>query len=343
MATAHWRTNHTVADLYNSPDADWAFHQLVRLLLPNETQPEDILDQLSQRVNFNASQAQDFPPGEIRSVIPMVAGEVGKEKTTITCNHYNIAGLGGPLPEPFAEMLRDNVAFGDGAMAAFINIFNNRIQGLRYLIRARTDNTLTSTLAPQSVTGQFLLGLSGHLSEQQRALHQQSSDTLIGLAGDLANARMTLPTITKLLRVTLDLPLLQMNCLQGRWLTVQSSDHTLLGEANHRLGGVATLGRKIWDQQAAFELVIGPMPTNRIQELVPQGKDHDKLKRLIQWISDTRCDCKITLVGEEDTRSVALLSARKNQTNTLGFGSWLSGEKSVQKRVSFMLYLANGG
>ncbi|MCJ8273810.1 MAG: type VI secretion system baseplate subunit TssG [Psychrosphaera sp.] len=341
MATTHWRTGHTVADLYSADDAVWSFHQLVRLLLPTQVKEDELLDQINRRFDFKASEAQDFPSGEIRRVKPVNPAKPFGDKNQITCNHYNIAGLGGPLPEPFVEMLRDDQVYGEGAMAAFVNIFNNRIQALRYLIKAATDNNLTSSRAAESKTGQFLLSLSGHLGAEQRALHQQSSDTLIGLAGELANTRMTLPTITRLLRITLDLALIKMNCLLGRWLTVESSDHTLLGNANHRLGTQAVLGKKFWDQQAAFELVLGPMPASRLQQLVPGGNDHNKLRHLVEWISDKRCDCKITLVCQQNSATVATLSKQKNQTNTLGYGAWLSGEQSTAKKVSFMLNLVH--
>jgi type VI secretion system protein ImpH len=341
MATAHWRTGYSVTDLYACPDADWSFHQLVRLLLPSGTGDDEILSQINANIDFKASVAMDFPPGAIRVVTPGSVNDSGaNSKTQINCADHNIAGLEGPLPEPFVDMLRDNQLAGDGAMAAFIDLFNQRIQSLRYLIRARTDNTLASALAPETVTGQFLLALSGHLSEQQRVLHQQSSDTLIGLAGDLANSRMTLPTIRQLLQVALDLPLLELQCLLGRWLTVESCDHTLLGSANHRLGGEATLGKQIWDQQAAFELVIGPISASRLHVLVPGGAEHARLRSLVEWISDSRCDCKITLVCEKDIGTVTALSKTDNQTNSLGFGSWLSGKKNAQQRVSFMLNLA---
>ena len=338
MATAHWRTGHTVADLMGNPDADWGFHQLVRLLLPTDVTDDQLLAEIDRFIDFQASMAQDFPPGAIREVVPKDPEQLN-DKTRVTCAGYNIAGLGGPLPAPFVDMMIDDLAFGQGAMNAFVNIFNNRIQALRYLIKALTDDTLASTLAAESRTGKFMLALSGHLSQAQRDLHGQSDDNLIGLAGDLANVRMSLPTVRKLFKVSMDLPLLKMNCLLGRWLNVQEADHTLLGQANNRLGGVATLGRKIWDQQAAFELEIGPISAERIQQLVPGGDEHQRLRQLIEWISDCRCDCKVTLICQQDTGSAVKLEGRKNNSNSLGFGSWLTGQRAEQKRTSFMLYL----
>jgi type VI secretion system ImpH/TssG family protein len=342
MATTHWRTGYSVNDLYNEKDVGWSFYQLVRLLLPNQVSQDELLEHLSNYVEFASSLSQDFPAGEIRRVeVADSSAQGGNNKTKITCNNYNIAAVNGPLPEPFVEMLRDDQIQNDGAMNAFINIFNNRIQALRYLVHAFTNNNLTSSYAADTSTGQLLLSLSGHLNKEQRKFHQQTDDTYIGLAGDLANCRMNLPTIRKLLHRILGVHLHAMNSLLGRWLTVEESDHTHIGKQNHRLGSEATLGKKIWDQQAIFELVIGPLTVSRVQELVPEGKDYPQLKKLVEWISELRCDCKITLMCEPNSTNETTLSQHKNQTNSLGYGTWLSGIKSNEQSVSYMVNLAH--
>ena len=338
MATTHWRTGHTVADLLRAPDAGWSFHQLVRVMLPPDLPEDELLETIAEKIAFVGSQARDFPPGDIRSVVPAA---LDGDKAQITCANYNLAGVSGPLPEPFVELLQQDLTYGKGAMAAFIDIFNSRLQSLRYLLRARTDNTLTSSSAEDSMTGKVMLSLSGHLDERNRELHGQSANVLMGLAGLLANCRTSLPVIRQLFQVVLGLDVIEMKSLIGRWLTVAEEDHTLLGRANNRLGSQATLGRKIWDQQAAFGLTLGPMPLDRLEQLQPGGNEHHKLRQLVEWVSDVRCDCRVTLICEQDRASVAKLSHQKNKTNTLGFCSWLSGKQSEQKRVSFMLHTAH--
>ena len=343
MATTHWRTGHTVKDLYQDKDIAWSFYQLVRLLLPTKVSQDELLEQLDKSVEFSASLSQDFPAGDIRDIEFIDENNKSSidRKATITCNYYNVAALGGPLPEPFVEMMRDDQSHGQGGMNGFINIFNNRIQALRYLVQAYTNNNLTSTVAAETSTGQLLLSLSGHLYKAQRQLHQQSDETYIGLAGDIANCRMNLPTIRKLLHQVLGVNLQAMNSLIGRWLPVEESDHTHLGTINHRLGKEATLGKKIWDQQAVFELVIGPLSTDRIQELVPNGQDHPKLRKLLEWITDIRCDCKITFTCDPNLVQATTLSKHKNKTNILGYGSWLNGKVTGQQQVSYLLNLAS--
>lgn len=361
MATAHWRTGYSVAQLFSQPDANWSFHQLVRLLLGTEINDKAVLDELERKVEFVGTQSQNLPPGEIRQVemaedsataitnrIPYATSfttqSSSKQKHKVECAHYNLTGLDGPLAEPFLDVLREDERFGAGAMAAFVNIFNNRIHALRYLIHAETNHTLTNGKAADNFIGEFLLALSGHYYSSQRDFHGQSDDALLALSGHLANCRMTLPTVRKLFLTVMELPVIEMNSVIGRWLKVQKQDHTCLGSANHRLGGEATLGKRVWDQQAVFELVLGPVDLQRRSELLPGGSDHQQLRDLVAWISEKRCDCKITLVCQPDEvvkNNATKLSRKLNLTNRLGYGTALDSRHPKLSHISFMLNLVH--
>lgn len=356
MATAHWRKGYSVTQLFAQPDANWSFHQLVRLLFSTEndnTENSAVLDALEQRVEFVGSLSQNLPPGEIRQV-EMVdatttsdhpAGMGNKlNKHKVECAHYNLTGLDGPLAEPFLDMLREDKRYGKGAMDAFVNIFNNRIHALRYLIHAQTNYTLTNGPAQGSFIGEFLLALSGHYYQSQRTLHGLKDDTLLSLSGHLANCRMTFPTVRKLFDTVLSLPVLDMKSLIGRWLNVQQQDHTRLGNANHRLGSEVTLGKQVWDQQAAFELVLGPVNHQRLSELVPGGADHQQLRDLLSWISEKRCDCRVTLLVQPEglaESNTTKLSGQLNLTNRLGYGAMLSSRAPQTGQIQFMLNLVH--
>ncbi|GLX80377.1 hypothetical protein tinsulaeT_37170 [Thalassotalea insulae] len=346
MATAHWRTGYTVADLFSLPDADWSFHQLVRLLLGMGINDSAILESLQAKVDFKSTLSHSLPPGEIRNVIiaENTKDDGVSEKHRVECAHYNLTGIDGPLAEPFLDILRQDVRYGDGAMAAFMDLFNNRIHALRYFIHAETNLTLTNGDAANNFVGQFLLALSGHYYQEQRDFHGQLDDTLLSLSGHLANCRMSLPIVRKLFHTVLGLPVIKMNSIIGRWLTVQKSDHTVMGQSNCRLGQEATLGKRIWDQQAVFELVLGPMSLQRRSQLLPGGVEHHNLKDLIAWISESRCDCKVTLDCEPDAapeKNATTLSCDLNLTNRLGYGAALKSDAPKSCQVSFMLDLVN--
>ena len=349
MATAYWRKGYSVGQLFQEVGMSWSFYQLTRLLVGVGVQEDDLLDELEHKICFTGSLSRNFPPGEIRSVSPVESKEMIQDDYEITqtakkhiveCSYYNIYGLDGPLPEPFSDMMTDDIYYGRGAMIAFINIFNNRVQALRYLIHAKANYTLANSDASHSHIGQFLLALSGNYLHQQHFLSGQHEGDLISLAGHIANCRINFPTICQLFKAVLDLGVLDMQSLIGRWLNIQQEDLTLLGKSNHRLGGQATLGKKIWDQQAAFGLVLGPVRHSRLAQLVPGGKDFPKLKQLITWVAEKRCDCLITIECTPEVKAddnATFLDKARCVTNRLGYGAALKSDLPQTKRVQFML------
>ncbi|BFM48697.1 type VI secretion system baseplate subunit TssG [Marinomonas sp. THO17] len=361
MATTHWRTGYSVAELFVEPDANWSFHQLTRLLVGMNLHDDDLLEALNNSLFFSSFHSQVLPPGEIRKVtladtdalgrvnkqgnskdqIKTAKRKQNKAKHQVECSYYNLTGLDGPLVEPFVDLLRQDLRYGKGALAAFIDLFNNRLQALRYLIHAQHHATLTSSLAQHTSMGQFMLAISGHEDSLQRQRHQQEDATLLSLAGSLANCRMTLPMMRKLFAIVLGVSLIALRSLVGRWLTIQKNDHTLLGQRNQRLSAEATLGTRVWDQQAAVELVLGPLSLVRIQRLVPGGTEHQALRDLVSWVCDKRSDCRITLVCLDDDvePKVTTLSHQEGGNNRLAYGAVLQGQDKARKEVRFMLDL----
>ncbi len=322
MASAHWRTGHTLTSLLQQPEAGWNFLQLVRLLinLPEHRQLVDVgltaeggtgadasfdkgfdggtgasdsdrdsalLELLAQRVKFKASLAADFPPGEIRQV-DYQAGEQSSEVTTVS---GVLAAADSPMPEPFLAWVRDLSEQGDHAMADFFDLFNNRLLALRYLIGRTTRPTLMDRPVLDSDSGRLMLALVG------KTMETSTRQRDLGLAGLFANCRMSLPMVRQLLSFSMGLTLMEMRGLQGGWLKVDQQDHSQLGDERVSvLGQSATLGKRVWDQQKAIELVIGPLNWQELRELVPGGERHTELLALLRRISDGRCDCRVTFI-----------------------------------------------
>lgn len=345
MASAYWRTNHTVASLLNEREAGWEFLQLVKtlLLMANTTALDNddaLLNVLSQEIQFKGSLASDFPPGEIRGV----EKKDGEQQTKITLVNGVLSTTDGPLPEPFVSWIKDLAARGDYAMADFLDIFNNRLMALRYLVCRTTRPNLMDVSSDDSHSGELFQALSGTVFN--RSLNQRSAkQTDIRLSGLLANSRMSLPVVKQLLHFEMGLPLQTLNACQGGWLQVDQQDHSQLGAVTSCLGTTATLGSKVWDQQQAIELVIGPLPWEKVRRLIPGGADHQQFFALLCRITDCRCDCHIVLLlPTEQVPQLSLVSRPegllKRQDNDVALGLTsrlssvtalpLSGEKTIR-------------
>ncbi|MFT6220617.1 MAG: type VI secretion system ImpH/TssG family protein [Candidatus Endobugula sp.] len=307
MASAYWRTNHTIKSLLKQREVGWEFLQLVKtlLLMAKDKQLDNdnaVLDTLTRSIEFKGSLASDFPPGEIRNVENQ---NDDTQPTKIIMSNGVLSTTEGPLPEPFIAWIKDLAAKGDHTMADFLDLFNNRLMALRYLVCRTTRPNLIDVPADESYSGELFQALSGAF------FNRSANKTDISLSGLLANSRMSFPVIKQLLQFEMGLPLLKLNAYQGGWLLVDESDHSQLGNPdNSRLGHTATLGSKVWDQQQAIELVIDTLPWAEVSQLVPGGAAHSTLVALLRRITDCRCDCKVVL----------LLPANQIPTVTLGKG-----------------------
>ncbi|WP_026971604.1 type VI secretion system baseplate subunit TssG [Aliagarivorans marinus] len=363
MATAHWRTGFTVADLYQTPDAGWSFYQLVRLLLSEQAaltvdasateadkQEVDkqevgaveaqLAEQLERRFFFKAIHQGDFPAGEVRAIKQAAnddtADEPQPDNYHIACLGNHISGISGPLPDGLNEWVINDLKQRDGVLPHFLDLFNHRLQSLRYLFRSLSDASLTHLPCEQSEQGQMALALSGNLLALHRQLYQQSADRFIGQAGGLANRRMSVPMVQQLFASVAQLPLKRLSNFIGRWLDVEPEDHIRLGQRNNRLGGEATLGRRVWDQQAAIGIVLGPLPAARLKALLPEGDEYPQLHQLLCWVTDRKCDCQITLESELGVSEPASLDSQHNQLGRLS----RLGQREGAETVTFMVKLA---
>ncbi|MCA6061024.1 type VI secretion system baseplate subunit TssG [Thalassolituus sp. ST750PaO-4] len=346
MASAHWRTGHTVNSLLAQKNGTgWNFLQLVRLVLrlrrtadaTSGKQPvsdNELLEILADNVRFRASLAADFPPWDVREVSLSEQGI-----TAITLAHGGLMSPDGPLPAPFIEWLRDRSEQDDHAMLDFLELFNNRLMALRYLVHRSTRPTLMDAPAEVSDSGRLMQALAGRLAMNPEG------DYDLGLTGLFANVRLSLPMVRQMLQCALGLPLLHMNALQGGWLRVDSQDHSRLGDSQScRLGQGATLGKRVWDQHKATELVIGPLDWAEVQKLTPGGARHSRLIDLIRRITDCRIDCRITLRCPANQLPSLRLSSKvaPGEHMALGVTSFLSHKPQSQgfRDISFMVGVA---
>ncbi len=306
MASAYWRTNHTVATLLEEQEVGWEFLQLIKLLLLTDnggqlSDDESVLTALTENIKFKASLASDFAPNDIRKVVKKTSDEavLGNKylnnATHITMARGALTTKDGPLPEPFVAWVKELSYSGDHAMEEFLNLFTNRLMALRYIISRGTRPNLIDTKARSSDSGQLLESLSGVTFNRP----EKTAD--LRLAGLLANNRMSFPVAKQLLHFCMGIQLQSMDFYNGGWITVDTEDQSSLGKNNQCvLGRTASLGKKVWDQQKSITFRIEGLTWNKAKALMPNGKRHIELVNLLSQITDCRCDSKVILLTPEN-------------------------------------------
>jgi len=322
--------------------------QLVRRLSPtNHGEESNLLDEIGKHVRFRGHISYQHSGHEVAYV------DMRQQPVEVFLNENILAGLSGPLPAPYMELCYQRQRDGDPAMAVFLDIFNHRLNALRYSMRARTNGDLSLRAPEQTLPGQLLNAINGDPSRQiaegdDAALQARN---LLGLAGLLHHHQRSHTVVQLILRKLIKLPL-KLTSFEGGWLPLDEDQQIRLGQDNSRLGESAVLGRRCWDQHRALGLRIDVPDYQTLIAFLPKGERHDWLCRLVRWITHYRFDINVSLRLPIQAGNGLLLASSPEQGLRLSYTSWLNnhpngeietGNGDQQYRVSRYTIAALGG
>jgi type VI secretion system protein ImpH len=137
----------------------------------------------------------------------------------------------------------------------------------------------------------------------------------------------------------------------GVWRSLEPEDRTHLGARcllpeqsisrgnakecgrNNVLGRTAILGRRVWDAQGRFNLVLGPLSLPQFESFLPGQNNLQRLASLVRFYAGDLWDVGIELLLQEEEAHAARLG-----TARLGWTAWVQPQrKRGERRVCFML------
>ena len=372
MATINWHDHRTLKQHMLAQHGDFNVFQLMRLLLCKAATNLP----MEKRLRFKADLSAAFPASEFsRLRVQGVATETGNESSVdevieITSANFCIASVLGPLPEPFTEWVRDLVAERVPAMADFLDIFNQRINVLRFELKQKQTLALNSLAPGRTDVAQDLAALMGLATPSLAQQVPLPPRAWLGLAGLLANRRKNAATAVHVLTLVLQAKV-KLTPFVGGWQTIHARDTTKLGLSNQRLGQQSLLGQRVWDQHARIRLDIATLSYSAACELLPPnqlelltqneyvnrlnvkdaGSHFAKFSSLMRLLLDDLVDCEIVIQVIEETIPVAVLGsaeqkariaiprhessttpgAHQKKSMRLGQTAWLKSHTSIKK------------
>jgi type VI secretion system protein ImpH len=293
----------------------------------------------------------DFPPSRVSYYGVTGHGSL----PSLGINDFGIAGIYGPLPQAYTEWLQQEIANGNRGIVDFLDMFNHRLLSLRYQVRARSRVSLSTQKpndAPVAVATNATMGFGNRQLFGQLTVTPRLLQTYAGL---LANCRGSMQTVKALIGSVFSTQV-QVTQLTGQWRYIEASDRTRIAGTdavsgdtarNHALGVNTVLGAKSWDQQGMITLTLGPLPWQRVLDLMPDGAEHAQLVELIRFLSNRRWDCAVRLnvlrSAIPRTRLTARTSARQQQLSgrgdraemRLGRTAWLKSSDGADGTTGF--------
>jgi type VI secretion system protein ImpH len=286
--------------------------QLVRRLLPlslhNGTQ---VLDSLGDHVRFRAHIGYEHPKHQVAYI------DASTKPIQIYLNQSILAGVLGTLPAPYLELCYQRSREGDNAMAAFLDIFNHRINTLRFWTMMRTSPDLGLAEDQLPLPGRLINAING---DQTGPLNQRQ---LLAIAGLLNHPCRSHSFVQSLLQRLIGLPL-QLQSFLGGWLPLDKEQHIALGQHNSHLAKTSIIGTRCWDQHKSLRLIIQVSTYEQLVAFQPEGARHQWLCKLVRWITHYRYDIEVCLSLPKTQQALPLHSQPPaGKGLRLAYTSWL--------------------
>lgn len=258
------------------------FVQILRLLETAHPDKPRIGASLRARddvVRFGQDPSLAFEPTAVRGFAPAS----GAQRARLAVNFIGLLGPNGPLPLHLTEYARERARNqGDETLAAFLDVFHHRIVSLHYRARAQAEPALSLDRHEADRFGDYVGSLFGIGSPALRGRDEIGDFAKLHFAGLMANQRRPAAGLVTILRAYFKLPV-EIEQFVGHWMRIPLDGQTRIGmlDQGNRLGTSAVLGRKVWDCQHKFRLVIGPLDYEDYQRMLPGG---DSMRRLLAWV-----------------------------------------------------------
>ncbi len=326
MGPHGWGQDRPLTELLYDEGYRFDFFQAVRLLEvihPDRTPVGEGSVPLVEVIRFQSGVGIDFPASDIHEVLP---GGGADDPDRMVIRFMGLAGALGPMPMPYTELLLSRIWRKDTALRDFLDIFNHRLVSLMYRVRKIYRIGFDPVAPHRSRFARYLYALMG-LGTSGLADRMAVADrALLYYTGMIAQQPRSMRALEQILGDYFGVPV-SGEMLTGRWYPLDDDQWTRIGETgeNRTLGESATLGTRVWDQEAGFIIHLGPLPLDRFLEFLPVGPAFAPLHQLTRFFvgEELEFDIRPHLTAGTDAR----LGLGERPGPRLGWSAWLRGDQ----------------
>jgi type VI secretion system protein ImpH len=323
MARPHRQSTPTVKDVLLNEPYRFEFHQAIKLLEylhPHAAPFGETANIHDEVVTVKSRVYLESLASDIYSLENVSFGSKASsyEPPILNVNFMGIAGIQGPLPFPYTEMIIQRARNEDLSLKDFLDIFNHRLISILHRIRKQYLLSL-NTHSPEKTD--IATGLRAFLGIDQDALQNRlhvPDRSLLDYAGVYWARPHSAAGLESILERYFHIPIRLKKCV-GRWRAIENSQQTQIGRKGQwqQLGRGAALGTRVWDQANHFSLHLGPLTQDQLDIFLPMGGGYKRLIDLTRLYVGPLMDFSITYVPEHPP------STHLAKKSYLGWRSWL--------------------
>ncbi len=322
MARTNRQSRPTIKDLLINEPYRFEFHQAIKLLeyLHPKAAPFGETIRLEQEVTRVKSRVYfESLSSDIYSLEHAVEETPDSHiPPVLNVNFMGIAGIQGPLPYPYSEMIIQRMRHEDSSLKDFLDIFNHRLISILHRTRKQYLISL-NTKSPEKT--EIAKGLISFLGIGQKALRERLhvvDRSLLDYAGLVWAKPHSGGGLEKIIKGYFKISTHIEYCV-GKWREIPKEQRTHIGTFGQwqTLGGGAVLGIRVWDQQNHFNFHLLNLNTSDLDAFLPYGKKYKQLTDLVHFYAGPQFN--FTLIYSP----AHYPSTKLGKKSYLGWRTWL--------------------
>jgi type VI secretion system protein ImpH len=309
--------------------------RLLERLSPTRAAPGGFGDPADDVVRFGARPWLSFPASEVHALAPPAdAGEPAR----MTVNFFGLTGPSGVLPYEYTLLAAERLRARDGALAAFLDLFNDRAIALFYRAWRQQWIGTARERGTADPLVDHALDLVGAGLPSGREAAGVPAELLAHFAGLLGAQPRSAVALEQMLEAAFDAHV-EVEQFAGGWLPLSAADQCALGSgaAAASLGRGAVAGDEVWDAQARVRIRIGPLTRVAYDEFLPNGRYHSLLRALTRFHAGDGCEFELQLVLRGDDVPGCVLGDGDGQQ--LGWTTWMHTDRPGRGAADTVLLL----
>lgn len=246
----------------------------------------------------------------------------------MTVAFMGLTGPQGVLPRYYTELVLERLQAKDTTLRDFFDAFNHRMIALFFRAWEKHHCTVGFEQWLLKGTGdrfaRCLFALAGLGTSGLRDRLTIDDRSVLRYVGLLGQRPRSAEALERCLGDYFEVPV-RIKQFLGAWLKLGEEDWTTIGVtgSNNLLGRSALAGTKVWDQQAAFEVELGPLEYEQFSRLLPSGRSYPTLVQLTKLFAGPELDFQVQLVLRADHVPAATLHSTDTYAPRLGWTTWL--------------------
>lgn len=269
-------------------------------------------------LRFTQDTALNFAPAPI--------GEVKRDGASarLVQRVFALLGPNGALPIHLTEYARERVLHqSDPTLLRFLDMLLHRFGLLFYRAWAQSQPAVSLDRPDDARIERQLGALFGIGLDGMRGRDALGDPAKLFFAGRLARGVRDADGLRAWIAARFEVPVQVQTCA-GHWMTLQEDERSRLTRHGQQgLGRGAVLGRKVWDVQHKFRIVIGPLPLARYREFLPGAPALAALRALVRQYVGFEFEWDLQLVlRAADVPAWSLGRDRAGVAGRLGRSAW---------------------